>query len=350
VLSIGVEQTPAVFSKPDELGREMLWEGEFVAEAIEKDEIVWYTLDGMYRTEDEGLLTISEAFKNEDYEVAKQLVPQYEKTVFDPLAVVNDIVHDNWEMYPIADRKHVRPGSVVYYARCTGGANPGGALRPYNWDGKVKKAVREKSKVLLKHHYYSGLQLKYEPVGKGGARLVGNYGTAEEPKGWFLTKGEPLVVAPGGTSRLHEGLLKVSCPMLRGAVAWLKEETIGVNLGVEHGGMTQIAGMPTRYADINTVYSDQGSEHDNVHVHFDRFKPARNLAYTAVTRARKQLKISGLRGDEDLFNKMELHPESVMMAHELTGAFSKQRVKEAVLRRRQERAAAVAPPSAAGPP
>jgi len=84
----------------------------------------------------------------------------------------------------------------------------------------------------------------------------------------------------------------------------------------------------------------QGSDHAKVHVHADRFKPMRNNMYTACTRPKEALAISGIKDEADLRAKVELHPESVLMEHELMGAFSPQRVAEARKVRRQQRAAA----------
>ena len=73
--------------------------------------------------------------------------------------------------------------------------------------------------------------------------------------------------------------------------------------------------MQCRYDDIMTVYSAQGSQAENVHVHAKLFKGERNLLYTACTRAMKKLKISGIALDDDgieLTTKMELHPKSVL--------------------------------------
>ena len=90
-----------------------------------------------------------------------------------------------------------------------------------------------------------------------------------------------------------------------------------------------------RYEDIATVYTAQGSQRDYVHVHAGRFKGARNLLYTACTRAKRALKISGISlCDEglDLREKMELHPKSVLWQVKLgLGSFSAERVQEATL-------------------
>ena len=77
----------------------------------------------------------------------------------------------------------------------------------------------------------------------------------------------------------------------------------------------------------------QGSQHDNVHLHVEKFKAKRNVLYTGATRARKKLKISGLRLDDggvELRNKMELHPKSVLFQVSLgKTCYSEERVREA---------------------
>ena len=102
--------------------------------------------------------------------------------------------------------------------------------------------------------------------------------------------------------------------------------------------------MCHRYEDIATVYTAQGSQRDYVHVHAGRFKGARNLLYTACTRAKTALKISGISlCDEglDLREKMELHPKSVLWQMKLgLGGFSGERVQEAELRVAQQQVVA----------
>lgn len=168
----------------------------------------------------------------------------------------HDLVHDNSEIYAIADEKHGKQrGSQIHYARCLEGG-PEGKPLPWDWNGRLQSLIREQSKLPLKNWFYPDQKLVYEPIGGAAARTVGRYGTAEEPKGWFLSKGEPLVVMHDGTARLHEGLLRVKCPALRNAVAWIREEKVVVRLGNKYGNVLLI-GMPTRYDDISTVYSDQ---------------------------------------------------------------------------------------------
>ena len=90
-----------------------------------------------------------------------------------------------------------------------------------------------------------------------------------------------------------------------------------------------------RYPDIITVYSSQGSQYDNVHVHTKRFKGKRNLLYRACSRAAKKLKISDLDvedGGLELRDKMELHPKSVLWQVEVGAAsFPEERVRAAQL-------------------
>ena len=86
---------------------------------------------------------------------------------------------------------------------------------------------------------------------------------------------------------------------------------------------------------IDVVLRAQGSQYENVHVHMGRFKGKRNLPYTACTRAKKRLKISGLKLDDEgdaLREVMELHPKSVLWQAELQiGDFSEARVAAARL-------------------
>ena len=254
VLMDGV-QNPAVFSDPDPYGRVMLWEGEFYKEALELREMAIYTLSRVYRidvTKVPRLLEFCSALRREDHTTIERLLPEFEDEKVD--TTFYDLVHDNYEMYPIADEKHgKRRGSQIHYARCLGGG-PDGV--PWDWNGRLLKLIREQSKLLLKHWFYTGQGLVYEPIGGAAARTIGRQGSEDNPKGWFLTKGEPLIVASDGTARLHEGMLKVKCPALRNAVAWIKEEKVVVKLGKQYGNVL-LVGMPTRYDDISTVYSDQ---------------------------------------------------------------------------------------------
>ena len=83
----------------------------------------------------------------------------------------------------------------------------------------------------------------------------------------------------------------------------------------------------------------QGSQHDNVCLHVSRFKPGRNNIYTGCTRPTQKLAIRGVKSITDFRAKCELHPESVLMEHALTGAFSEARVARAREERRQQLAA-----------
>ena len=254
VLMDGV-QNPAVFTDPDPEGREMFWEGEFFKEALETSELGIYTLSKVHRidvTKVPRLLEFCNALRREDHATIEKLLPEFEYEKVDD--TFHDLVHDNFEIYLIADEKHgKRRGSQIHYARCLEGG-PAGV--PWDWNGRLQKLIREQSKLPLKHWFYAGQGLVYEPIGGAAARTIGRMGTPDNPKGWFLTKGEPLIVASDGTARLHEGLLKVKCPALKNAVAWIKEEKVVVKLGSTFGNVL-LVGMPTRYDDISTVYSDQ---------------------------------------------------------------------------------------------
>ena len=70
-------------------------------------------------------------------------------------------------------------------------------------------------------------------------------------------------------------------------------------------------------------------------MHARRFKGKRNLLYTACTRASHVLKISGISLDDDgddLHDKMELHPKSVLWQADLgISGFSAERIEAARL-------------------
>ena len=76
-------------------------------------------------------------------------------------------------------------------------------------------------------------------------------------------------------------------------------------------------------------------------VHVGRFKPGRNNMYTGCTRPKQKLAIRGVKSIADFRTKCELHPESVLMEHALTGAFSAERVARAREERLQQRAVVV---------
>ena len=132
--------------------------------------------------------------------------------------------------------------------------------------------------------------------------------------------------------------LRVRCPRLKGATAWIPKETTHVDLSKASDGeykACRLEGPPWRYEDIKTVYSAQGSQLVNVHARMGKFKGQRNLPYTAVTRAMGKLKVSGVElndGGCDVREKCELHPKSVLYQAELgVGGFSAERIEQARL-------------------
>lgn len=230
-----------------------------------------------------------------------------------------DVVHDNAEMYPIARDKFSSKATKIVFARCLeGGPTP----CPFEWNGELRKAVRESSRMLLQLYLYKGQRLLYEPIGSGGARTDG---------GWYLPKGELLEVIYYN-EETHQ--LCVLCPRLKNALAWIGEEHTFVDLGSEFGKV-KIMGLPVRYDDIVTVYSGQGSQYSKVNLWVGRFKGKRNLLYTGATRAKDVLKISELKLDDegdDLRDKMELHPKSILWQMRLgVGKFSRAVVEQAQL-------------------
>ena len=98
--------------------------------------------------------------------------------------------------------------------------------------------------MLLELLVYSGQRLLYQPIGRTGART---------DSGWYLGKGEPMEVIKHDQAT---GQLRVSCPLLRGAKAWLQPERVLVDLGDEYGKIP-VYGLPAAYSDITTVYSGQ---------------------------------------------------------------------------------------------
>ena len=75
----------------------------------------------------------------------------------------------------------------------------------------------------------------------------------------------------------------------------------------------------------NSMEFRQGSRHlrraasSRRSVHASHFKAKRNRLYTAVTRAKKVVKISGIGTKLELRKKIELHPKTVLWQHERCG-------------------------------
>lgn len=95
------------------------------------------------------------------------------------------------------------------------------------------------------HEVYAIARHK-QPLGKTGAKTDSN---------WYLKKGEPMHVVSYNTLTRQ---LRVRCPLLRGAMAWIPEERVMVDLGGEHGKVA-VWGPPVAYDDITTCYSGQVS-------------------------------------------------------------------------------------------
>jgi hypothetical protein len=316
-------QTPPVEESVHDPEREMIWESKLFEEAECKGELECYNLETIYRTGNKDLLNLSMALRKEDFNKAWPVVQKCMVEAVDETFV--DVVHDNTEIYDIADVKFQgKPDLKVARARCEVGGPGQADLRL--WSSPLQRKVRSQSKMLLEVRTFPGQRLHYQPIGNAGVR------TGNVPgKGWYLTKGEPLDVIKYDEAT-HT--LVVRCPALKGKpMAWIPEEAMWMDLG-EHGH-TKIWGPPYRYADIVTVYSAQGSQAKNVHVHARLFKGQRNLLYTACTRAIEKLKISGIEMDDgglDLRTKMELHPKSVLWQVRLgAGSFSAARVAAAHL-------------------
>ena len=314
-------QTPPVVEKEKQQanpGAEMLWDGTFYRDALARNEVAKFSLETVYSTSDPKLKALGKALRSEDDATALPLVNEFSTTVYDH--TFTDVVHDNSEIYDISAAKHgSKAGAQAVHARCeTGGPSPDLT----QWPTELQRQVREQSKMLVELIVYEGQQLHYEPIGKTGAKTDG---------GWFLGKGELVEVVKFYPSTNQ---FRVRCLKLKGKpLAWIPEEFVRIKL-VGYGSV-KLYGPPMRYPDIVTVYSGQGSRFEKVHVHARRFKGQRNLLYTACTRASKVLKISGIALDDDgddLRDKMELHPKSVLWQADLgLGGFSEQRLAAARL-------------------
>ena len=322
VLLMDAVQTPPVVEKEkrrDNPGAEMIWDGAFYRTAEAAGELAEYVLENVYSTTEPKLKALAQALRTEDVETAAPLVSEFSETPYD--STFADIVHDNSEIYDVADEKFGGVPSVkVIHARCE---NPGVLPKMLSdWPSGELKEVREVSKMLVKLLVYEGQQMLYEPIGQANAKT---------DSGWYLGKGE-LVELQSYNEVTNQ--FRVVCPRLKGRpLAWIPEEFVRVNLPGH--GSKKLWGPPLRYFDIVTVYSGQGSRYAKAHVRAQRFKGQRNLLYTACTRAAKVLKISGMALDDggvDLENKMELHPKSVLwQAKQGVGGYSPERIEAAKL-------------------
>ena len=338
VLLMDAVQTPPVIDKDKRRqnpGAEMIWDGAFYQKAEAAGELAEYVLENIYSTTKPKLKALAQALRTEDVETAKPLVSEFAKTPYD--STFADIVHDNSEIYDVADEKFGGMASVkAVYAHCE---NPGELPKMLSdWPSAELKEVREVTKMLVKLMVYEGQLMLYEPIGQANAKT---------DSGWYLGKGE-LVEVQSYDDLTNQ--FRVRCPRLKGQpLAWIAEEFVRVNL--EGYGIKKLWGPPLRYWDIVTVYSGQGSRYPKAHVRAQRFKGQRNLLYTACTRASEELRISGLVLDDggvDLENKMELHPKSVLwQAKQGVGGYSAERIEAAKLEVRKlssrARASALAP-------
>ena len=115
--------------------------------------------------------------------------------------------------------------------------------------------------------------------------------------GWYLNKGEALIVTDN--RRCSEGVLEVRCRELAGqpyADIAVEELVMEVELSDERSRWVKIHGLPVTYEDISTVYGDQGSERDHVHLHCERFKPKRNVYTGEVECARWSVRVQKVVG------------------------------------------------------
>ena len=291
----------------------VLWQAPFFVAAEAAGLVDVFALEKVYRTDEPRLLELFAALRAEDVERSWPLV----EAALDEVAArhVTHIVHDNEEIYPIAEDVHNVEGAVAVEARSELGG-PGGA--PRHWSTDERRALRAEAKLLVLLYLSVGQLVEYAPVGETAATTTG---------GWRLIKGEVLrVLAVNGVGA--DVKVTVQCVNLpRAPSAVISEADVWVKIG---GSSVKIWALPLRYLDIVTVYSAQGSQYENVHVHVGRFKLKRNLLYTAVTRAMKSVRISGIKTKLDLQKKMELSPMTVLWQAERGGQqFSAERLEAA---------------------
>lgn len=320
-------QTPPVQETPDPRGRTHIWEGDLVQQAKAEDKMVRMTLQGMYRTADPQLLQFLTALRREDVETIVAMYPIFEATAFEPGEKVQELVHDRSEIYDIASIKYASiPGVQNYYARAEV-AKQGNELspQPFSWTSELQAEIRQTSKALLKAHLFVGVELIYQPIGKGGQARTKAFRSGRGG-GWYLSRGEPLMVT--SLDRLHEGVIEVRCTALTyKPYADLKEEEM--MLRVEDHGWVKIWALPIAYSEITTVYSGQGSQYQNVHCHTSRFKGKRNLMYTGASRAIQKLKLSGIESEADMREKILEDPKSIIWIGTSSGLFSEDQVAAA---------------------
>ena len=80
----------------------------------------------------------------------------------------HDIVHDNNEMYPVADEKYRdKAGARLVHARCEDGAPMQDVAM---WPQDCRAKLRKVSRMLVEVWLYPGQRLLYDPIGKAGAK------------------------------------------------------------------------------------------------------------------------------------------------------------------------------------
>ena len=145
VLLVDAVQTPAV--RTDRRGaskKEMLWEGEFFKKAMERGELEVYAFEHVYRTSRALLLKLAAALRVENFDQAKPLVATAAAEAEDDS--YTHIVHDNEQIYGIAEKVHRVEGAAHVLAQAELGG-PGGP--PSFWSSAARRALRQESKALV---------------------------------------------------------------------------------------------------------------------------------------------------------------------------------------------------------
>ena len=253
VILMDAVQTPPVVDKDareNNPGSEMLWDGNFYKEAAARGQLAKYGLENVYSTDDAKLKALAKALRDEDFEEAWPLVQEFSATPYDD--TFTDIVHDNDEVYAIAQEKHGgKPEAQLWNARCEQGGPDSDLTK---WPAHLIRQVRKEAKVLVQMVIYPGQHVRYEPFGKKGAKTDSN---------WYLSKGELCEVVKHYPETKQT---RVRCLKLKGQpLAWVPEEEVLMTL--KGYGSLKLWAPPWRYPDIVTAYSGQGSRFERTHVH-----------------------------------------------------------------------------------
>ena len=181
---------------------EFIWEGHLCRTAMANGMLRTYGLQRVYRTAQGALADFNAALRSENFDAAWALLSQFQSVHADESFV--DIVHDRFEIYPIADEKYgSRIGVLEAFARAEGGPSD----RPWDWHKDFQKDIRDVSRQLLKMYLREGQRMLYEPTGKGGAKTRNGWFFSEHFSALVYIAGPPTLVALFVCARVSRGLM-----------------------------------------------------------------------------------------------------------------------------------------------